>query len=350
MSEKMKTLVVEKNGDVHISEIPRPEIDETSALVRILASGICGTDKKIIHGTFKGFDTYPCLLGHEAVGEVVEVGSKVKYLQKGDLVLPPYLDTAPQGYATIYGGFSEYAVVHDWRAMTELGIGIGTPGFVDYYQIQKRIPSDFDPVSSVMIITLREVLAAVRHFGFKPDESLVIFGSGAVGMAFAKIAKIFGMSPIILVDVLDEKKKDAKLAGADLFINSSKENVEKLVKDLCPDGVDYVLDAVGVNSIINSAMSLIKKCGQILVYGISSSLGMEIKWEKAPYNWTLKFFQYPEKGEEAAAHEQLISWISQGIIQPEIFISHQFEFKDILEGIRLFESNLPTKKIVITYP
>ena len=134
----MKTLIVEKDGALHIGEIPVPEIDETSALVKVLASGICGTDKKILHGTFKGFDSYPCLLGHEAVGEVVKIGSKVKYLKVGDKVITPYVDKGPGKYTTIFGAFSEYTVVHDWKAMDELGIGRGTPGFVDYYQIQKN--------------------------------------------------------------------------------------------------------------------------------------------------------------------------------------------------------------------
>lgn len=345
----MKTLIVEKDGALHVEDIPIPEIDETSALVRVLASGICGTDKKILHGTFKGFDSYPCLLGHEAVGEVVKVGSKVKYLKVGDKVITPYVDEGPGGYTTIFGALSEYTVVHDWKAMDELGIGRGTPGFVDYYQIQKKIPPHFDNVSSVMLITLREVLAATRHFGFKADKSIVIFGAGAVGLSFAKMAKILGMSPVILTDVLPEKAEDAKKVDADFFIDSSKEDVVAVVRNICPEGVDYVLDAVGVNSIINTAMKLIASCGQILVYGISPKLGMEIDWGDAPYNWSLQFFQYPEKEEEAAAHEQLVSWIEQKIIDPGMFVSHTFSFDHILDAFDLFMSGKPTKKIVITY-
>ena len=346
----MKTLIVEKDGTLRVGETAVPEIDETSALVRVLASGICGTDKKILHGTFKGFDSYPCLLGHEAVGRVVRTGSKVKYLQEGDLVIAPYVDAPPDGYSTIFGGFSEYTVAHDWKAMGELGIGTGTPDFVDYYQIQKKIPNDFSPVCGVMMITLREVLAATRHFGLKADESIVIFGAGAVGLSFAKMARILGMSPVILVDVQGEKRADAKEVGADLFIDSSCEDVEQIVRKVCPEGVDYVLDAVGVNAIINTGMGLIRSCGKILVYGISPALGMDIRWDKAPYNWSVQFFQYPEKEEEAAAHEQLVSWIRQGIIDPEMFVSHVFPFDDILEGFRLFESGSSTRKIVITYP
>ncbi len=346
----MKTLIVEKGGTLRVGETAVPEIDDTSALVRVLASGICGTDKKILHGTFKGFESYPCLLGHEAVGRVVRTGSKVKYLQEGDLVIAPYVDSPPDGYSTIYGGFSEYAVVHDWKVMEELGIGKGTPGFVDYYQIQKKIPVDFSPVNGVMMITLREVLAAARHFGLKADESIVIFGAGAVGLSFAKMARILGMSLVILVDVQGEKRADAQQVGADLFIDSSCEDVEKLVREICPEGVDYILDAVGVNEIINTGMGLIRNCGKILVYGISPTLGMNIRWDKAPYNWSVQFFQYPEKEEEAAAHEQMVSWVRQGIIDPQMFISHVFSFDDILEGFRLFESGSSTKKIVITYP
>ena len=85
------------------------------------------------------------------------------------------------------------------------------------------------------------------------------------------------------------------------------------------------------------------------MYGISPTSGMNINWENAPYNWSLKFFQYPEKEEEAAAHEQLVSWVQQGIIDPQIFISHIFDFEHLEEGFALFLSGKPTKKIVITY-
>lgn len=76
---------------------------------------------------------------------------------------------------------------------------------------------------------------------------------------------------------------------------------------------------------------------------------MDLNWGEAPYNWSLQFFQYPEKEEEAAAHEQMVSWIEQKIIDPNAFISHTFSFNHILEAFDLFMSGKPTKKIVITY-
>lgn len=70
----MKTLIVNKEGRLEIQEIAKPRINEKQALVKTIACGMCGTDVKLIHKTFKGFpeDIYPIMLGHEGVGEVVE--------------------------------------------------------------------------------------------------------------------------------------------------------------------------------------------------------------------------------------------------------------------------------------
>ena len=345
----MKSLAVNKNGTLEIIDIDVPRVNECNALVKVMASGICGTDMKIIHSQFKGFTDYPCLLGHEAVGEVVEIGNSVTQFKVGDKVLLPYLHGKIGEYTPIHGGFSEYGLVHDWQALARAGKGPGTDGFNDFFYTQKTIPSDFDAISSVMIITLREVMAATRHFGFQPKKSIVIFGGGPVGLAFTKFAQIMGMAPVILVDILDEKEKDAKKAGADCFINSGKRDVVQEVRRLCPEGVDFTLDAVGVNSLMNLALQLIKNCGRILVYGISPKNKVDLDWNPAPFNWNIEVFQYPMKELEADVHEQLIRWIELGLVNPADFVSHVFDSADILKGFEMIENKKPAKKVVIKY-
>ena len=91
----MKTLVVEKDGSLSVKEVSRPEYNECQALVKTLSCGICnGTDAKLIHQKFKGYgpERYPLMLGHEAVGRVVEVGEKVTSYKVGDVVLLPFVD------------------------------------------------------------------------------------------------------------------------------------------------------------------------------------------------------------------------------------------------------------------
>jgi threonine dehydrogenase-like Zn-dependent dehydrogenase len=346
----MKSLAVMKPGELKIVDISMPVIDSCSALVRILASGICGSDMKIVHGTFKDIQDYPCLLGHEAVGVVEEVGKDVEQYKVGDMVLLPYHgDGDLGGYASFWGAFSEYGTCHDWRAMAKNGKGPGTPDFMDFYYTQKVIPRNFDPVASVMIITLREVLAASKHFGLQANQSIVIFGAGPVGLAFTKFAKIFGLGPVIVVDVVDEKIKEAIKKGADYAFNSNKVDIVSEIRKICKEGVDYSLDAVGFNDLILKGMELIKDNGRILTYGVSPKLEMNLSWKNAPYNWSVDFFQFPIKYQEGAVHEQLINWIQMGMIDPNDYISHVFDFHDVYKGFDIVENKIPAKKIVIKY-
>lgn len=346
----MKSLAVEKDYSLRIVDVPMPQYDDCRVLVKTLSCGICaGTDTKIAHGKFKNVDTYPCLLGHEGVGEIVEVGKKVKQFKVGDRILLPFVEGECGGYTPVWGAFSEYGVCGDWLAMAENGTGPYTPTYGDFYRTQTLIPKDFDPVSSAMIITFREVLSGLKIFGFKPGESLVVFGAGPVGLCFTRFAKLLGLGPVISVDILDEKIKDAQKAGADYAFNSTKTDIISEIKRICPNGVDHTVDAVGINELILTAMQLIKNDGQICTYGISPKLSMQLDWSQAPYNWRLNFLQFPQKLEEAAANTQIINWIQMGVLDPNDFISHVFPFEQVLDGFDIIEKRQPCKKIVIKY-
>lgn len=350
----MKSLAVTTDHQLEIVEIPDPVIGEDCVLCKTISCGVCnGTDTKILHGTFKGFNTYPCLIGHEAIGEVIEVGKKVKQWKIGDHITLPYLEVGPDGkYAGYYSGwsaYSEYTVARDWQAMAELGNGPGMPGFWEGYYTQKVLPKDIDPVYGAMVNTLREVLNACKTFGFGSGQSIVIFGAGPVGLTFTTFAKLLGVKSITVTDILEEKRDEALKAGADHFINGSKEDVITEARKIYPNGADHVLDAVGINSIINTAMHIVKDFGQICVYGISPTLGMELNWADAPYNWSLKFLQFPNKVDEAAAHDQIINWVRMGVIDLKDYVSHIIPFEKILDAFAMVERKEPCKKIVIKY-
>lgn len=348
----MRSLLVDIDSSLKIVELPKPEIDKTSVLVKTLACGICsGTDSKIIHGKFKNIplSDYPTLLGHETVGEVVEVGSEVTSFKPGDKIVGQIIMGKMGGYSSYWGGFSEYGVCVDPAALIRNGMGPGTQFWHPAVLCSKLIPDDFDPVGSVMILTMREVLSAMYMFGLTRGESLAVFGAGPVGLTFIKFAKILGLGPVISIVRNAEKAAEAEKAGADYIINSNVEDVVKAVRRICPGGVDNSLDAVGNNSLVSMGMEIVRDNGKILVYGISSDLSMNLNWSNAPYNWKLHFYQMPDKEREAAAHEQVVNWIRMGIIDPMDYISHVFDFKDILNGFELVENHIPHKKIVIKY-
>ena len=349
----MKTLVVEEGGKLSFAELPQPEYGECQALVKLKSCGVCnGTDMKLIHGTFKNFDTYPAVLGHEGVGEVVEVGSRVESFQKGDLVLLPFLEQGANGYEPGWGAFSEYAVVGDWKAYVKAGKGPGTPEFSESYYAQTVIRKEdkIDAVGAAMVITFREVLSAIRRFGMKENETAVVFGTGPVGLCFIRFLKLLGLSTVIAVDIHEEKIRQAKKMGADIALNSTIADVKQEVRKLFPEGVDYVVDAVGLNQLILQAMELIRYNGKICCYGISPKLGMDLDWSQAPYNWDLHFVQWPSKKEEGEAHHQIMAWINMGVLDPYDFISDVMPFEEAVKAFEKVEAREPgLKKIVIKF-
>jgi len=346
----MKSLCVHNDGRLEIVEVPMPVFDACKALVKIEACGVCnGTDIKLVHRNFKNWNDYPALLGHEAVGRVLEKGKNVTAFDIGDLVMLPFVDGPTGGYYSAWGGYSEYGVVGDWKAMERHGKGPGTSYFSEGHYAQTKIPAGFDPVGATMIVTFREVLSAMKRFGMKENQSIVIYGAGPVGLCFATFAKLLGMGPVISCDIVDMKLGEARAAGADLALNSLTDNVKDAVRSLCPNGVDYVVDAVGINSLINQAMELITYNGKICGYGISPKLDMQLDWSKAPYNWTLQFIQWPLKLEELEAHTQIINWMESGVLHAENFISHVIDFENIQEAFQMIEEKRTDKKTVIRF-
>ncbi|ONI42984.1 sorbitol dehydrogenase [Candidatus Epulonipiscium fishelsonii] len=337
----MKTLLVEKSGDLKIVEVEKPAITPQQALVKTIACGMCGTDVKLIHKTFKGFpeEVYPIMLGHEGVGEVVEVGSDVKTFKIGDKVFLPFVD--PIGDINSgWGAISEYAVVHDPVAYPE-------GEAPDCAFAQTVIPAGIDPVDATMIITFREVLSSIRFFGVKPENSIVVFGCGPVGLTYIKFLNLCGIKDIIAVDIVDEKLKLAKEMGATYTINSKSQNIDTEVRKIFPDGVDFVLDAVGLPFVVNQAMSLICDRGAVLCYGVPEKEEITIDFSKAPYNWRVIYQQMPRKIEEGEASEQVYEWMKDGSIKIKDFISDYYDFENSVQAYKdLLDKKIMKKGII----
>ena len=343
----MKTLVVGKDGKVSIQEVNKPKYNEYQALVKTIACGMCGTDIKLIHRTFKGFpeSVYPIMLGHEGVGEVVEVGAKVKGFKVGDKVLLPFVDPDPEnlpGLGSGWGALSEYAVVCDPEAPWP-------DGAPDCAFAQTVLDDDLDPVDATMIVTFREVLSNIRYFGITPNDSVVVFGCGPVGLTYLKFMSLLGVKNLVACDILPEKLAQAKDYGATYLINSKEQDVAAEVRKLFPEGVDYVLDAAGVPAIVTQGMALIKDRGTVLCYGVPEKEEVTIDFSKADYNWRVVYQQMPRKREEGAAHAQVLEWMRSGKLNIKDFISDYFTFDQSVEAYDKLLAHKIMKKGIITF-
>jgi threonine dehydrogenase-like Zn-dependent dehydrogenase len=332
----MKGLVVEKPGVVLIKDdIPEPRISEYSAILETIACGICnGTDLKIIDGHFKGFDTYPAVLGHESVGRVVEIGKKVKAFKKGDMVLRTFLDKTGPGYSSGWGSFSERTVVYDYRQMTADGV----PDVNEYFIAQQVLPPDIDPVKGVMIITFKEVLTGLKSFGVSAGQSVMINGCGPVGLSMVRLAKTLGVGKLIASDVHPSRLALARELGADIVLDASKDDVKARVREIQKQGLDLFIDAVGINGLMNTGLDLVTFNGKVGVYGISPSCAAQIDWTRAPYNWTIQFVQWPNVKTEATLHDAVIEHVRTGFLDLDLFVTHVLPLEDFQKGLALVKN------------
>ncbi|MDR2156491.1 MAG: zinc-binding dehydrogenase [Clostridiales Family XIII bacterium] len=345
----MKAFVVEKDLSTSIREIPDPKIGDYSAKVKTLGCGICGSDAKILHGTLRGTppDLYPLVMGHEAVGEVVETGSKVTTFKIGDKVLCPYNLMIGDGIGSAWGAFAEYGTVFDIYAPGSEAL----PARVrEIGKRQSVLPDYVDPLEAIMIITLRETAGAVKWFNIDANQSVALFGLGPVGLSFIQFMSAKGVKPIIALDVVEEKLELAKKMGADCAINAVDPTHVERIKELCPGGLDHLVDAVGITNLYNEAMSLLKENGQICAYGVPPNMSATLDWSKNPhYNFLLNFYQMSDASYEYWAHNQIIALIREGVIKLGDYISAYYPFEEMIPVTERFLNKEFEKKVIITF-
>lgn len=344
--ELMKSLIVKADKSLAIAQVPKPEITEYEALVKMIACGICnGTDAKIIEGKFKGLEKYPLMLGHEGVGRVEAIGAKVEHYKVGDIVLLPFANDRDGTYESGWGAFSEYATVYDAKA----GAAAGLIDHTHFSWGQCIVPVDIDPIDSAMMITLREVLASIQTFGITANHIVVVYGCGPVGVTFTKFMNLLGVKELVVVDRVEEKRKVALENGASSYLNGGEVDVVTKVKENYPNGVDFVIDAVGHEAVVNEGLKLIRDRGSVCVYGVPATTKLNLDFTEAPYNWNVVFQQMPSKKEEGEAHEQVLEWLRNGDVVLKDYISNYMSFDDVLVAFEMLKHREIPLKCVVTF-
>lgn len=340
----MKGLIVDGSGRARLaSDIPMPELDDYQVLTKTIACGICnGTDLKLIDGRLRGFFDYPAVLGHESVGEVIQIGKKVRNYRVGDHVLRTVLKPTDT-YNTLWGSFAEYGYADDYVARMEEGVpadeGLST---------QQIVPPEIDPVDATMIITLKEICSALHRLGFQPGMNVVVVGCGPVGLSMVALSRVMGASKVIMSGHHKSRLAVAEKLGADVAFSSKEEDVIEVIKKHMPEGVDLFIDCVGRTSIIDQGMQVVKETGKIGLYGIGIHSGDLIDWDKAPYNFNLHSVQWPIALRERDVHEEVIGYILDGKINLKDFVSHTIPLEEFEKGIELVKSR-EALKVALTF-
>lgn len=282
MPKTMKAaILVELRKPLLVDEVELPsELGIGQVLVKICYSGICGSQLGEIDGA-KGDDKFlPHLLGHEASGIVIEIGPGVKHVKPGDPVVLHWrkglgIEGMPPSYrwkgqklnAGWITTFNEYAIVAENRLTA--------------------IPKDSDlEVAALFGCAITTGFGVIQNNAkVKIGESIVVFGSGGVGLNIVQAAALVGAYPVIAVDLHENRLKLAKQVGATHIINAQTHNAKNSIKNICENhGVDIFIDNTGLPKIIELGYQIINSYGRVVLVGVPP-LGNEISIYSLPLHF-----------------------------------------------------------------
>ncbi|UUU26469.1 zinc-dependent alcohol dehydrogenase [Streptomyces sp. DSM 40750] len=266
----MKSVQTAGVGKIEVVDIERPVPGPRDALVRVRACGICGTDVTFLHmggmpaRAHLGGEMVPVPLGHEPAGEVVEVGAEVTGLAVGDRVVvnPQDAPTGIIGCGGKYGGMSEYLLIENAEVARSVAV------FPD------TVPFD--------VASLNEPMAVARHCVNRseagPDDKVVVFGAGPIGLGAAIWLKLRGVKHVVVADVIPSRLEKALAVGADAVINSAEEDVAARLTELHGQaanalgqprpGTDIFIDAAGVPVVFNTVVGSAKWGAKLVMVAV----------------------------------------------------------------------------------
>ncbi|MFD6277223.1 zinc-binding dehydrogenase [Streptomyces sp. NPDC060209] len=306
-------------------------------VVRQKAFGVCHSQLDRI---FAPSRTEPMLLGHESIGTVVEVGAEVDYVTPGDEVLTTWIPRAPldgrppvPSQVTLPDG----SLVGSHNVFTW-----GTHAVVDEQYLVKAPEGTPADLGSIIGCALMTGAGAVMNSALvRAGQSVAVWGAGGVGLCALAAAAILGASPVVAVDVDDDKLKLAQQFGATDVINAKKCDPVEVIRALTPHddgtrGVDYAFDCTGIGT--NIPVSLASVRPGIRGAGIRGGADVLVGIPRVPFQLDSMDLLNGEKsllgcvgGSCAPARdfETFVEWTRDGRFDPSALVTDRFELDEL---------------------
>jgi D-arabinose 1-dehydrogenase-like Zn-dependent alcohol dehydrogenase len=321
----MRAAIVQSAGELLVRDIPDPQIGPYDALCQLLYGATCtGTDLHIIGNCFPWPIQYPTLLGHESIGRVIRVGAKVRHLKTGDIVTRVGNAALPsENLNSNWGGFAEYGVARDHRAMKEDGRSENEWGA---YRINEVLPLGIDPASATMMITWRETFSFISRLGMRAGKSILVVGSGGNGLAFLAHAKNLDASAVAMIGSAD-REAAARQVGATHYFHYSDGSMNDAIRAAFKSGFDIIIDAVGKATMLDDALIHCAGGGSVAHYGLDD----HGKWSLNPAR-ARGTFTYCQNGyDEPEAHAAIVKFVQEGKLVAGHWLNLQkpYALKDI---------------------
>jgi alcohol dehydrogenase len=347
----VKALIYHGPGQKAWESAPDPAIQEPGdAVVKIDTSTICGTDLHILKGDVPEVEP-GTILGHEAVGTVVETGSAVTTLAVGDRVLVSCITSCgrcrfcKEGHYGLCTGGGGWIFGH---LIDGLQAEYARVPFADtsVYKVPEELTDEQVLFLADILPTAYEV--GVLNGGIRPGDTVAVVGAGPIGLATVMTAKLFTPARIVAIDLADARLAKALDFGADVVINNGSEDAPARIAELTGGlGVDVAVEAVGVPATFELCAEIIRPGGRVAnvgVHGHPATLHLETLWIRDVTITTglVDTFTTPK----------LLELIAAGRLDPTPFATHRFELGDTMEAYDVFAAAAETNalKVVLSAP
>jgi L-iditol 2-dehydrogenase len=335
------TAVYYNNHDVRIQEMPNPKIGEEEALLKVMASGICGSDVIEWYRVPKA----PIVLGHEATGVIDKVGSKVTSLKVGDRVFVSHHVPCNQCRYCQRGHHTACHTLHT----TNYYPG----GFAQYIRVPKinvdfgiyKLPDDMSFEEGTFIEPLACVSRGQRLAGLQKDDTLLIIGSGISGILHTKLAKFKGVENIVVADINPYRLMLAKKFGADHALDP-KENLPEKLKDVNGGRLaDQVVVCTGATSAALTALDCVENGGTILFFAVPDpSVKLPVPISQF---WRNEITMRTSYGAAPNDLEDSMHVLATKRLNVKDMITHRLSLSEAQEGFRLMAEAGQSLKVIL---
>jgi alcohol dehydrogenase, propanol-preferring len=335
--------IVKLNEPLQVQELQTPRPKGTQVLVKVLSEGVCHSDVHVWDGYYEGIDgqplkttdrgvKYPLTPGHEIAGTVESLGEQAEGFNKNEKVLVyPWVGEGlcpacrigaenlcdkPRSLGVYTdGGYAQYALVPSYKYLVKIGDDM-----------------DMDTTAPLSCAGLTSY-GAVKNAGLKPDDNVVVVGTGGLGLMAIQLAKTVTGANIIAMDLDDQKLDVAKKNGANITINSKKEDPVKAVMAVTDNlGADAVLDFVNASATVETDMKFLRRRARLVLVGL---FGGELKLGLV----SMPTRSYRIIGSYTGTIKDLIELVSlakRGVIKP--VVSNRFKLDQATEALTMLKN------------
>jgi 2-desacetyl-2-hydroxyethyl bacteriochlorophyllide A dehydrogenase len=343
----MRAVTFQTPGVVRVEERPAPELsDPEDALVRIEASGVCGSDLHIFHGRVQieqGFT-----LGHEYVGTVVAAGDAVKRVAVGDRVLGCFQTACGRCFFCMRGLYHRCVESRTFGHGATLGSLQGTQAEMALIPhadlVLRRVPEGMsDDVALFAGDVMGTGFHAIDASGLRPGDQIAVLGLGPVGLCAVQAARAAGAAHVYAIDTVPERLAVAESFGAEA-LHAEEQDVRAIVRAGSEGrGVDISVDAVGDARVLDSALRLTRNCGAVQcigVYAERAEVHLGLLWLKAI---TLRGGHANVLGHI----DRVLAMLSAGVLDPSPLVTHHMRLDEAPEAYQVYDRR-EALKIVLT--